>query len=117
MKKIFTFLGHLCQNLLPACFFLLLAFYFIWSRGEGPHGSKASILYEQQLKEAQKQLSQSKQEEDNWLNHVKSLGPQALDRDLLDERSRAMLNHSTVDEIIIPYPATAPGGTKGINES
>ncbi|QCE32279.1 septation inhibitor protein [Acetobacteraceae bacterium] len=116
MKKIFTFLGHLCKNLLPACFFLLLAFYFIWSRSEGLHGSRASLIYQHQLEDAEKQLAKSKREEENWLNHVKSLGSQALDRDLLDERSRAMLNHSTMDEILIPYPATAPGGTKGISQ-
>ncbi|QCE34031.1 septation inhibitor protein [Acetobacteraceae bacterium] len=115
MRKFFTFFAHLCQNLLPACFFLLLAFYFLWSRNEGSHGTKAAVTYQQQLVEANKQLTQAKEDEGNWLNHVKSLGSKALDPDLLDERSRMMLNHSTVDEIIIPYPASAPGGTKGIN--
>lgn len=87
----------------PPLIFLVLTGYFIWNALHGDHGIQA---YQEQLKvrqEADTALKNAHQEQDIWRRRVIELSEGALDPDMLDERSRAMLNSSQTDEIIVPY--------------
>ncbi|QDH16121.1 FtsB family cell division protein [Oecophyllibacter saccharovorans] len=91
------------QAILPPLIFLLLTGYFIWNALRGEHGIQA---YQEQLtlrQQAETALKNAHQEQDIWRRRVAELSEQSLDRDILDERSRAMLNTSQSDEIIVPY--------------
>ncbi|MXV44240.1 septation inhibitor protein [Saccharibacter sp. 17.LH.SD] len=91
------------RNILPPAIFLFLTGYFIWNTLNGAHGVKA---YQSQLKlrdQAELALHDAHQEQDIWHRRVAALGENALDSDMLDERSRAMLNSAQEGDIIVPY--------------
>ncbi|MDF7674580.1 septum formation initiator family protein [Acetobacteraceae bacterium ESL0709] len=101
--KLVTFVKRMLSAVLPPAFFLVMTGYFIWNAIHGDHGMQA---YQQQLKleqQAELALQDAHKEQDIWKRRVVGLSENALDKDLLDERSRAMLNMSEKGDIVIPY--------------
>lgn len=101
--KIVFFAKRILGAILPPAIFLSMTGYFIWNSIHGDHGIKA---YQQQLKleqQAELALQDAHKEQDIWKKRVVGLGENALDKDLLDERSRAMLNMSEKGDLVIPY--------------
>lgn len=94
---------HSIKAILAPAIFLLLTAYFIWNALHGAHGIES---YQQQLKlhaQAEQALHDAHQEQDIWHRRVTALSEQALDPDMLDERSRTMLNSTREGDIVIPY--------------
>ncbi|MXV36294.1 MULTISPECIES: septum formation initiator family protein [unclassified Saccharibacter] len=88
---------------LPPCIFLALTAYFIWNALHGAHGIEAYQQRSILLSQAQQALHDAHQEQDIWHRRVTALGEQALDPDMLDERSRTMLNNTREGDIVVPY--------------
>jgi len=88
---------------IPPALFLSLASYFGWNAMHGAHGMQA---YQQQLglraQALQAQVDASS-ERQVWTRRVEGLRERAMDGDMLDERSRAMLNLAKTGDIVIPY--------------
>ncbi|MCX5617543.1 septation inhibitor protein [Bombella sp. TMW 2.2543] len=83
--------------------FLVLTAYFMWN---ALHGNLGIEAYQHQKKlqaEAQAALRDAHQELDIWHRRVMALNENALDPDMLDERSRVMLNSSHKGDLVIPY--------------
>lgn len=98
-----TFIQQSLRSILPPAICLFLTAYFVWNALHGAHGIES---YQQQLKlheQAQQALHDAHQEQDIWRRRVTALGEQALDPDMLDERSRTMLNSTREGDIVIPY--------------
>lgn len=88
---------------IPPTVFLGLTAYFCWNALQGDHGMRA---YEARLGLKRKAIASQKAAEDDyilWQQRINSLSERALDADLLDERSRAMLNLTEKNELVIPY--------------
>lgn len=96
--------------MLGAC----LAGYFVYHAIHGDRGIIAWLQINQQLKVAQTELDQTAAERQAMEQRVALLSNFSLDRDMLEERARVMLNFAHPDDRIIflkdvkPAPAAAP---------
>jgi cell division protein FtsB len=89
--------------LLPLLF-LTLAAWFAWQSTQGDRGLWAIAAREQLLAESRAELARAEAERLAWERRVASLrGPAGIDRDLLDERSRAVLNLADPREVVVPW--------------
>lgn len=84
--------------------FLAVTGYFCWNAVQGAHGLKSYAAQQQVLKQAKAELALAQADEDAWLRRVHGLESDHLDRDMLDERARALLNLANPDDLIVQYP-------------
>ncbi|HXQ21458.1 MAG TPA: septum formation initiator family protein [Candidatus Acidoferrales bacterium] len=85
--------------------FLAVTAYFCWNAVQGPHGLKAFATQQAMLQQAQADLAAANAERDAWQRRVRALEGDHLDRDMLEERARALLNLASPNEIIVQYGA------------
>ncbi|CAI9120810.1 FtsB family cell division protein [Brytella acorum] len=103
-----SFIRHVrrfVRSVAPSVVFLGLTAYFGWNAVHGDHGIRA---YHDQLKirdQALQAQQDANEEQIVWRRRVASLNEHALDGDMLDERTRAMLNLARSGDIVIPYKA------------
>ena len=83
--------------------FLSLVGYFGWNAVQGNHGLVAYAQRQQILAQAQADQAQTQADKDAWNLRVAALRSRHLDADMLDERSRAMLNLANPNDIIVSY--------------
>ena len=82
--------------------FLSLVGYFGWNATQGNHGLVAYAQRQQFLAQAQADQAKTQTDRDAWDRRVAGLRSRHLDADMLDERSRAMLN--LADPTILSCP-------------
>jgi len=82
-------------------------FYFVFHVFHGDRGLMAWAQLRQQVTEIQSEAKTVAAERQYLENQVRLLHPASLDRDMLDERARLMLNLGHPDEIIILDPQNA----------
>jgi cell division protein FtsB len=82
-----------------------LVAYFAYHLVQGDRGLIAMLGLMQQVKQAQSELDASEAERLPLANRVALLRPDHLDRDLLDERVRAVLNAADSRDFIVMVPA------------
>lgn len=81
-----------------------VAAFFIW---HASHGDRGLIAREQRIGDiatARAELDRATAEREAAERRVNGMRGDQLDRDQLEERARAMLNLTTRDEIVVPYP-------------
>jgi cell division protein FtsB len=83
--------------------FLAVTGYFCWNAVQGPHGLKSATAQQAVLRQAQAELAAAETERDAWQRRVHALESDHLDRDMLDERARALLNLANPNDIIVQY--------------
>lgn len=83
--------------------FLSVVAYFGWNATNGDRGLVAYAHRKELLKQAQADLARAEAERATWERRVAGLRSNHLDRDALDERSRAMLNLADPSDVIVPY--------------
>ena len=83
--------------------FLAVTAYFCWNAAQGPHGLKAFATQQVVLRQAQADLAAANAERDAWQRRVHALESDHLDRDMLDERARALLNLASPNDIVVQY--------------
>jgi cell division protein FtsB len=88
-RKLRTFLGTLCLYIGCA----LVIGYFGVNAYTGNHGLRAQQDLDEQLAMLTDELGRLKQERADWERTVKLLRSNSIDPDMLDERSRAVLNY------------------------
>ncbi|MDT8331925.1 FtsB family cell division protein [Roseomonas gilardii] len=87
---------------LPAVFLAICA-YFAHHAISGSRGTEARAVRMAQIEDAKAELRLAEAERDAMDRRVAGLRAEHLDRDMLDERARALLNVVGKDEIVIPY--------------
>jgi len=81
--------------------------YFAYHTVHGDRGLVALTRLQDQVAEANATLAQVSAEKAEMQRRADMLRPDNLDPDLLEERSRAVLNYSHPDELIILLPRRA----------
>ena len=88
---------------MPPLLFLSLVGYFLWQATQGERGLESYAVRQRDLVAAQAELLRAEQDVAGWERRVAGLRSSRIDRDALDERSRAMLNLSEPNDVIILY--------------
>jgi len=88
----------------------LLIGYFGVNAYSGNHGLKAQQDIDRQIAALSEELARLKVERAQWQRRIDLLKPNGLDRDMLDERARELLDYAHPNDLILTFPAGAPGG-------
>ena len=75
--------------------------YFIYHTIQGDRGLRAYVNLRKEVEEATSTLSVLNAERVILERHVRLLHPNSLDRDMLEERARAILNAVHNDDVVI----------------
>jgi cell division protein FtsB len=97
---------------LPIVFYLVLGVasgYLVWGASNGEHGLTAKLQYDAEAETLRVELASLKEERARWERRVAALGPDDVDRDLLDEEAHAKLDRVGKDELLI---FTAPDSVR-----
>ena len=90
--------------LFPIAFYLVLGVasgYLVWGASKGERGLKAKAEYDAEAAQLQVELAQLQGERERWRRRVDSMRSEAVDRDLLDEEARAVLDRVGKDDVVI----------------
>jgi cell division protein FtsB len=88
----------------PPMIFLALTAYFAWNATQGDRGLQAYAQRQQMLHTAQDDLAKAEADRDGWERRAAALGANHLDPDMLDERTRAILNRTDPSDVVVLYP-------------
>src|SRR5262249_39818960 len=92
-----SFFTALCLYVLAA----LLIGYFGVNAYTGNHGLRARAEFDQQIAELTAERDQVRAERELWQRRVALLKSDRLDPDMLDERTRALLNYADPRDVIM----------------
>ncbi len=95
---------RLRATLLPFAF-IGVSVWFVWHAVHGDRGLMAQDQRQQQIAEARGELARAQAEMAAMERRVAGLRGDRLDRDMLDERARQLLNMVGRDEVVVPYGA------------
>lgn len=93
---------YLKQAIMPVLALSLVA-YFGWHTFQGKRGIYSLANVNAEIAQTSTDLELLSQEEEKLLIKVQALRVDSLDRDLLEEKSREMLNYSHPDDLIVYY--------------
>lgn len=79
--------------------------YFAWHAQYGDRGLKAKAAYKIRIAMLQQEFEEVKAERQEWERRVRLLKAASLDRDLLDERARTLLNAAHRNDVVLILPA------------
>lgn len=80
---------------------VLLVAYFVWHGLHGANGYFARERLEVEARELQAELEELQAERRRLERHVALLRPESLDPDMLEERSREILNLAHPNDVVI----------------
>lgn len=102
MGKTRTFLLHNHLTLvLRVAFVLFLLTYFVYHLIQGERGILSWIRLNQTIQERETTLADLKKTQENLARRVGLLHPQNLDKDMLEERVRTVLNFAEKEEMVL----------------
>lgn len=77
------------------------AAYFVWSAQNGPRGLKTKAEYARRTDELKAELAGVRADKERWKLRVQLLTPPAIDRDILDEEARALLDRLDKRDVVV----------------
>ncbi len=90
--------------LIPVFLYLLLGVasgYLVWGASNGQRGLKAKIAQDAEFARLQSDLKSLRDERGRWERRVAAMRSESVDRDLLDEEARAVLDRVGKDDVVI----------------
>jgi cell division protein FtsB len=78
--------------------------YFAYHAHHGSRGLHAKTNYKIRISSLQAELKDVRQERTDWERRVNLLRADNLDRDILDERARALLNLAHKNDVVVILP-------------
>lgn len=96
-------------NTLVSCVGAFLVAYFLYHTVQGERGWLEMSRLRKEVLVAQDNLSHLRKERQALERRVKLMSPDTLDPDLLDEKSREMLDYSKSGDIVVLTPSVKDG--------
>ena len=99
---------------LPIVLYLVLGVasgYLVWGASNGERGLKAKVAHDAQMAQLQDELAGLRRERARWERRVDAMRSESVDRDLLDEEARAVLDRVGKDDVVI-FTNDAKAGRK-----
>jgi cell division protein FtsB len=90
--------------LVPLAFYLVLGVasgYLVWGASNGERGLKAKVAHDAQMAQLQDELASFRRERARWERRVDEMRSESVDRDLLDEEARTVLDRVGKDDVVI----------------
>jgi len=90
--------------LFPFVFYVVLGVasgYLVWDAWNGQRGLKTKAEYANQMHALVAQLKALQSERQGWERRVALMRPEAVDRDLLDEEARAVLDRVGKNDLVV----------------
>ena len=84
----------------------LIGGYFVWHAVNGERGLKTKDEYEHKIAELRGNLECLKSDHALWNHRIALLSGRAIDRDLLDEEARALLDRVNRNDLVVFLPRT-----------
>jgi cell division protein FtsB len=113
-----TLLGHLrtrAHHIIGPVIAATVFAYFAYHAVQGDRGLLAWFKLGQQVEDARLEYEQINAKREDLAARVRLLQPGSLDRDMLEERVRAMLGYVHRDEVVIPDRSGRIGGIDPIS--
>ena len=103
-------LARLRRVLVPLAFHCVAgaaSAYFVWHAANGQRGLKTGLEYEKQIADLQMDLDRLTGERGRWSRRISLVKGDSIDRDVLDEETRALLGRTNKYEVVILDPDSA----------
>lgn len=101
---------RLAAILIPLAFYVfsgVVGSYFVWQAARGQRGIEADQATRREMAEIEAKLKAVRAEEDYWRNRISLMRGPEIDRDLLDERARTLLDHVGKSDLMIFLPSVS----------
>jgi cell division protein FtsB len=82
--------------------------YFWWHAHHGDRGLHAKAGYKMRIAQLNDEITVARKERADWERRVALLRADNLDRDLLEERARILLNSAHKNDVIVILPTGRP---------
>jgi cell division protein FtsB len=79
--------------------------FFAWHAASGPRGAETRRHLKSEIANLEAELAGLRVERKRWEDRTALLRAPEVDRDLLDERTRLLLNRAHRDDVIVPTSA------------
>ncbi|WP_294541903.1 septum formation initiator family protein [uncultured Rhodoblastus sp.] len=102
---------RLASILLPLAFHVLaggVGAFFVWHAFHGERGIAADLEYRRQMAEIDGQLKVVRADKAVWQKRIDLLRGAEIDRDLLDEEARNLLNRVNSNDLLVFLPPPKP---------
>jgi cell division protein FtsB len=80
--------------------------YFWWHAHHGERGLHAKASYKVRIAELNTEIADARKDKADWERRVSLLKADSLDRDLLEERARILLNAAHRNDVIVILPTS-----------
>jgi cell division protein FtsB len=90
--------------LFPIAFYVVLGVasgYLVWGAWNGERGLKTKVEYAAQMQQLTAELKGLQTEREAWERRVAAMRSDAVDRDLLDEEARAVLDRVGKNDLVV----------------
>ena len=90
--------------LFPIAFYVVLGVasgYLVWGAWNGERGLKTKVEYAAQMQQLTAELKGLQTERQSWERRVAAMRSDAVDRDLLDEEARAVLDRVGKNDLVV----------------
>jgi cell division protein FtsB len=98
---------RLSAILIPLCLYVFsgaVGSFFVWHAFHGERGVTADLEYRRQLLDVEAQLKVVRAEKAVWQRRIALLRGEEIDRDLLDEEARNLLNRVNKSDLMVFLP-------------
>jgi cell division protein FtsB len=88
----------------PIAFYVVLGVasgYLVWGAWNGERGLKTKAEYSTTMQDLGAELKSLQAEHQSWERRVALMRPDAIDRDLLDEEARAILDRVGKNDLVV----------------
>jgi cell division protein FtsB len=104
---------RLAAVLIPLAFYAFsgaVGSFFVWHAAHGQRGLEADVATRKEIAEIEGKLKAVRAEEDYWRNRISLLRGPEIDRDLLDEQARTLLERVGKNDLMIFLSSPAADG-------
>jgi len=102
---------RLAAILLPLAFYAFsgaVGSFFVWHASHGERGIVADLETRRQMAEVESELKTVRAEKAQWQKRIDLLRGPEIDRDLLDEEARNLLNRVNKNDLVVFLPIENP---------